>query len=67
LRCTLTPAAKARVDHAFSATKVNLPSRLAAAQQQALSEYRARRQVLFEEAVQAVALSPLPDDSLPPT
>jgi hypothetical protein len=67
LRCTLTPAAKAQVDHAFSATKINLPSRLAAAQQQALSEYRARRQVLFEEAVHTVALGPLPDDSPPST
>lgn len=67
LRCTLTPVAKTQVDHAFSVTKINLPSRLAAAQQQALNEYRARRQALFEEAVQSMALDPLSDDSPPST
>ena len=67
LRCTMTPVFKDRVDHAFSITKIDLPGQLAAAQQQALSEYQARRRVLFEAAVQTLALSPIPGDSPPST
>ena len=67
VRCTLTPSAKVRVDHAFTVTRIDLPGQLAAAQQQALIEYQARRQVLFEEAIQTMALSPLLEDSLFPT
>ena len=60
LTCTLTPNAKERTDQAFTAARADLSEALAAAQQRALSEYQARRQVLFEEAIQTLAATTLP-------
>lgn len=60
LTCTLTLHAKERTDQAFAAARDNLPEYLAAAQQLALREYQARRKVLFNEAIQALASSTLP-------
>ena len=61
LTCTFTPNAKERTDQAFAAARAYLPEALAAAQQQALSEYQARRQVLFDEVIQALAATTLPE------
>ncbi|WP_407541684.1 hypothetical protein Q0M94_19535 (plasmid) [Deinococcus radiomollis] len=66
VRCILTPLLKAQVDRAFTVTRVSLPGQLAVAQQQALKEYQARRQQLFEEIIRKVASTPLSEDSLRP-
>ncbi|MFC4452327.1 hypothetical protein [Deinococcus sonorensis] len=43
------------LDRRYQQARTALPARLAAAQQQAQREYQARRQVLFDEAIQALA------------
>jgi hypothetical protein len=61
LTCTLTPNAKERTDQAFTAARADLSKALAAAQQQALSEYQTRRKALFDEVIQALAATALPE------
>lgn len=53
--CTLNSAAQHQTQQAFAAARKDLSGQLAAAQQQALSEYQTRRRFLFEEAIQALA------------
>lgn len=52
LLCTASPATKRAAEELFSEHTDSLQARLAAAQQQAMSEYQQRRKLLFTQAVE---------------
>ena len=55
LRCFASPEIQARLDAAFRTHSAQLQAALAAAQEQALREYQARRRELFRAAVETAA------------